>query len=227
MKDYLVIKPRNSFFLLISILSLVGNSCTEKREPMKRNFFLDTKAYYYNSSLDSLGILGVFGINEWDTLIGTTSYWKIRNDRPGMMFLQGYIRQENGLILLRPIFKIGDANNCKDQILFSFGADSLNKRTAVFYTCNTNAILGDSISLLARSYDVSIKDSVFIYSLKPFLISNKLNSVSAAAGETLLTLTRSKGLIRGTFTNGSDSIKIMFYPVFERTDNNTFRRKSI
>jgi hypothetical protein len=220
-------KSNRIFILLFTYLAIsLSYSCNQKNASERREFFRETKESYYDKSLDSLGLLGSFGISSSDTLIESKKYWKINNTKPNFLLIQGFLRYDNGIVYLKPL--VGHSNIqsvCEDQALFSFEKDEVGKKKPVFYICNAPLILADSVELQTKIIDSKSEDTLYTYILKSFFLSNTTKDVEPLFNTTLVTVSRDKGIIDCTFTTGIDSIKVRFYPSFSRLDSNYFRRK--
>ena len=203
----------------------MGN-CDNENLKKNRIFFINTKANYYDKSLDSLSILGNFGIDSVGEKIQGTYYWRIKSENSGFLHLNGMVRYDDDKIKIKTYSSIGNKKSYgQDQVLFSFKKADLGLSWRVFYTNNTALMIGDSIIFKDIFYDYKLKDTLYCYIFSTFFMSLKTQKVLPENYISIIKISRTKGFIEMAFSNKIDTTVVNFYPKFSRLDSNYFKHR--
>lgn len=188
----------------------------------KRPFFTLTKADYYDSTLDSMGIIGHFGIDSVSKIVRGKKYWEFRNSRYGSFNLAGMLRfQQDTVFILTPVKNSYDSGTCEEQVLFIFDPSAVGKRWAVDYSCKSSIIRGDSVLLYTFYFDDDTGDTLYDFHLKSYFVQKgREGFVHLPEYYTILTASRNLGLIRLTFLSRYGRTSLGIYPEFGRMDTN-------
>lgn len=212
---------------LVGVVLLINLSCKVYQKDINpRPFFMMTKPDYYSKSLDSLGIIGHFGLDSISAIINNNHYWELRNSMSNFFTLKGMLRNQADTvyILTQNNKKDVKSSYCNEQILFICNKNALNKTWAVDYSCNAPIVNGDSIHLSRIDFDKELNDTLYTFHLESFLKSTKDNkNMKFVTNRTIITLSKKIGFIRFTFVSIYNKTILSIYPKFERLDNNLLK----
>ena len=210
--------------LVIGNLLFINLSCNINKQHLSpRPFFTMTKSSYYDRSLDSMEIIGHFGLDSISTKINNTNYWEFRNSKNGFFNLHGMLRiQSDTVFILAKYIEKNKIQYCKEQVLFIFNNSAHNKIWAVDYSCNGPYVGGDSVSLSRIYFDQALNDTLYVFNLKSFLKSTHNNKDQKLfLNRTIITVSKSIGFIQFNFVSMYNRIRLNIYPNFSRLDSNS------
>ena len=225
MKEHTKEMVNKRLFEVSAIMALWLFSCQACRNDEKRTFFTEMKPSYYNIQLDSLKLMGHFGLDSAGKNIDGHTYWHMNNQPDELMHLNGYVRFYQNAIFIRPEFlKDNKPELGPEQLLFSFNIKDINKRWFVNYSRDQHLASGDSVAFVDVKYDTNDGDTIFVYIIKRALFSLKTHEevLKVNFPEAVVRLNKTIGFLNSSFTNGIDTIAVSFFPEFRRLDTNKF-----